>query len=303
MNTSFKFSIRPASWPKMLSSVAAAALAATLLSVAPVQTAAAQQSTRANRMIEAFEAGRPAISGLDFQVVEAEHKTFVVTEVIDSIGTTLEKKNSQGQPILPPIVRLPMEGDENSGWVIKAVLEGGAMGIIVPHTETSDQALRVIRQIRPWNTRDTEYPFPAGHRSGGGSAKWGIEGLSRDAGDLWPLNPGGEVLFFPMIETAVGLANLVEILETPGVSGILVGPTDLAGSLGLGGSWPPPAEANDAIARIGAICRERNKYCGMVGSGEEATQRWLDAGFSFMWRLDLPDATAGNWYAQQYNRQ
>jgi len=302
MSKSFRFPSRPVSPPNNPLSATVAVLVTVLLTAASAQPAAAQQGARANRMIEALEAGRPAIAGLDFQVVEAEHKTFVVTEVVDSIRIALEKKNSQGQPVLAPIVRLPMEADENSGWAIKAILEGGAMGIIIPHTETSDQALRVIRQIRPWNTRDTKYPFPAGHRSGGGSAKWGVKDLSKDAGDLWPLNPNGDVLFFPMIETAVGLANLLEILETPGVSGILVGPTDLAGSLGLGGSWPPPAEAEQAIERIGAICRERDKYCGMVGSGEDATKRWLDAGFRFMWRLDLPDATAGNWYAQQYNR-
>lgn len=280
-----------------------AVFATIMLSVIPCSLAMAQENVRPNRMIEAFKTGRPAIAGLDFQIVEAEHKPFVLTEVIDSIQSVLIKKNEHGQPILPPIVRLPMEGDENAGWAIKAVLERGAMGIIIPHTETSDDALRVIRQIRPWNVRDSKYPFPAGHRSGGGSANWGFENLSRAAGDIWPLNPDGEVLFFPMVESLVGLSNLVEILETPGVSGIIAGPGDLTAALGLGGGESNrPPELTDILENIGQICRERMKYCGMVSGNEADANRWLDAGFKFIWRLDLRDATSGNWYATQYNR-
>ncbi len=280
-----------------------AVFATIMLSVIPCSLAMAQENVRPNRMIEAFKTGRPAIAGLDFQIVEAEHKPFVLTEVIDSIQSVLIKKNEHGQPILPPIVRLPMEGDENAGWAIKAVLERGAMGIIIPHTETSDDALRVIRQIRPWNVRDSKYPFPAGHRSGGGSANWGFENLSRAAGDIWPLNPDGEVLFFPMVESLVGLSNLVEILETPGVSGIIAGPGDLTAALGLaGGESNRPPELTDILENIGQICRERMKYCGMVSGNEADANRWLDAGFKFIWRLDLRDATSGNWYATQYNR-
>ena len=104
-----------------------AVFATMMLSVIPCSLAMAQENVRPNRMIEAFKTGRPAIAGLDFQIVEAEHKPFVLTEVIDSIQSVLIKKNEHGQPILPPIVRLPMEGDENAGWAIKAVLERGAM--------------------------------------------------------------------------------------------------------------------------------------------------------------------------------
>lgn len=280
-----------------------AVFATIMLSVIPCSLAMAQENVRPNRMIEAFETGRPAISGLDFQVVEAEHKPFVLTEVIDSITAVLVKKNEQGQPVLPPIVRLPMEGDENAGWAIKAVLERGAMGIIIPQTDTSDDAMRAIRQIRPWNVRGSKYPFPAGHRSSGGPANWGVENLSRAADDLWPLNPDGEVLFFPMIESMVGVSNLVEILYTPGVSGILVGPGDLTSSLGLaGGAGNRSPEVTDILENIGQTCRERMKYCGMVTSSEADTNRWIDAGFKFIWRLDLRDATSGNWYATQYNR-
>jgi 4-hydroxy-2-oxoheptanedioate aldolase len=283
-------------------SCAMTATFAVALSAGFAEPAAAQQKVRANRLIEAFQTGKPALSGVDFQVVEAEHKTFVITNVVNEIKAVLANKNAQGQPVLPPIVRIPMEGDENAGWAIKAVMEAGAMGIIVPHLETSDQALRYIRSIRMWNTRDAKYPFPAGHRSGGGPNQWGIPSANATSGDIWPLNPDGEILFLPMIESLVAVNNLVEILETPGVSGVIVGPGDLSGSMGLAGQNPRPREVETLMSDIGRICRERNKVCGTVGRGNAESQKWLAAGYKFMWQLDLRDATSTNWYAQEYNR-
>jgi len=287
----------------LMGAVAVATVSAVAFSTLSFKADAAEATVRANRLIEVFKAGGTAVSGKDFQVIEAEHKTFVSREELAYIKIALDKKDAQGRPTLPPIVRLPMEGDENARWAIKAMLEGGAMGIIIPHLETSEDALRTIRQIRPWNSRDTKYPFPAGHRSGGGATHWGVKNLSPAAGDIWPLNPDGEILFLPMIESVVGVANVVDILETPGVSGIIVGPGDLSGSMGVsGGTKGRPPEVTAVIENVGRICRERKKFCGMVGSGEAETKKWLSSGYSFMWQLDVEDASSGNWYAKQYNK-
>ena len=56
---------------------------------------------------------------------------------------------------------------------------------------------------------------------------------------------------FAMIETAQGLAALDEICAVPGLTGVYVGPADLAISLGHGpiDAWTTPAVL-DAMARI-----------------------------------------------------
>ena len=61
-----------------------------------------------------------------------------------------------------------------------------------------------------------------------------------------------------MIETARGLAALDEICAVPGLSGVYVGPADLAISLGqeLADAWTTP-DVRDAMARIQAAASPR----------------------------------------------
>ena len=52
--------------------------------------------------------------------------------------------------------------------------------------------------------------------------------------DLWPLNPGGELLAVAMIESAEAIKNIDQILSVPGLGGILIGPSDMSMDMGVG---------------------------------------------------------------------
>ena len=93
----------------------------------------AQPKDRRNRLIEALENGRTAITGDTWAFVDREHRPYDVTELRATLTKMFANKNAQGQPALAPIVRIPAEGDQDVRWIIKQVLESGAMGIIVPH--------------------------------------------------------------------------------------------------------------------------------------------------------------------------
>ena len=110
----------------------AAALGAAfgLSSLTEVQLGA-QPKDRRNRLIEALENGRTAITGETWAFVDREHRPYDVTELRATLTKMLANKNAQGQPALAPIVRIPAEGDQDVRWIIKQVLESGAMGIIV----------------------------------------------------------------------------------------------------------------------------------------------------------------------------
>ena len=99
---------------------------------------------------------------------------------------------------------------------IGRVLDAGADAIIVAMIETPDQAAAAVAAARY---------APSGVRSFGPLRA----SLGHDTAEL-----ESRVSVFAMIETASALSTLDEICAVPGLSGIYVGPADLAISLGYG---------------------------------------------------------------------
>ena len=96
-------------------------------------------------------------------------------------------------------------------------LDLGARGVICPMIGSRGEAEAFVAACR--------YP-PAGIRSYGPIHAAFGRGLQQT------MTANDTVLLFAMIETADGFANLEEIVATPGLDGLFVGPADL--SLGLG---------------------------------------------------------------------
>ena len=62
---------------------------------------------------------------------------------------------------------------------------------------------------------------------------WGLSDTDyKERADVWPLNPTGELLAVVQIETVKGLQHAEEIVSTPGVGVIFLGPGDLSRSIG-----------------------------------------------------------------------
>jgi 4-hydroxy-2-oxoheptanedioate aldolase len=267
--------------------------------IAGPQLDAQEARTRANRMIEALEAGRPAITGETWVWVEQEHRPYDAVNLRATIEKLLARKNASGQPELAPIVRIPAEGDQNVRWLIKQTLESGAMGIIVPHVDNADQALRIVQSMRYPQRKDSKYPNPRGRRGCGcsGGAGWGLKNPAdyMMVADVWPLNPRGELFAMPMIESPEGVKNVNSILDVPGVSGVLVGPSDLTLNYGEG-SWNNPKDskpdATAAIETVAKACVAKKKTCGMVTGNDEATKKYLDMGYRLMYASYRPNASS-----------
>jgi 4-hydroxy-2-oxoheptanedioate aldolase len=122
-------------------------------------------------------------------------------------------------------VRLPSADPAPIG----RVLDAGADAIIVAMIESADQAAAAVAATR--------YP-PAGVRSFGplrASLGYHIAALE------------SRVSVFAMIETAAALTDVNEICAVPGLSGIYVGPADLAISMGLMGADVSKATSHPAV--------------------------------------------------------
>jgi 4-hydroxy-2-oxoheptanedioate aldolase len=136
------------------------------------------------------------------------------------------------------------------GWtdprLIMRVLDLGAIGVVVPMVSTRAQATIAAQAVR--------YP-PLGNRSFGPLRRFYDPG----SGDA----PHTCIV---MIETVEALDNVDDIVATPGVDGVLVGPVDLAFALGLGldvtGSHPTLLEATDKVIHA---CKRHGKIpCGVA---------------------------------------
>jgi 4-hydroxy-2-oxoheptanedioate aldolase len=263
------------------------------------RVAAQSGASRANRLIEKLGGGEQGLSGESWVFVDREHRPYDITELRATLTKLLANKNAQGQPTLAPIVRVPTEGDQDVRWVIKQVLESGAMGIIVPQVEHPEQALKVIQAMRYPQLKSSKYQNPPGRRGCGcsGGSGWGLRNPADyvSLADVWPLNPAGELVTLPMIENPEGVKNINAILDVPGVGGVLIGPSDLTMNYGEG-RWNSPEDKKPdteaAIQTVARACVAKKKMCAMVTANDAQTKKYLGDGFKIIYATYLPNSTS-----------
>jgi 4-hydroxy-2-oxoheptanedioate aldolase len=280
-------------------------LAAIVAAISPAQTAPA---SRLNKVVELLEkGGQPplgifasnisarsgasvASSAVDFVIIDLEHSPYDPSRLESYLLGMIDKRRiaSSGslQPAVTPLVRLPANGREHVEYMIKQVLDLGAMGVVIPHVRNRADALAGVQAMRYPQPKGDRAADPHGRRGvgyGWAVRYWGLTAKEYVAkADLWPLDPHGELLLWCMVENAEAVANVQEIAATPGVSGLFVGPSDLAVSLGVAEGDPegdPEVEA--AIRKITGACKSAGIACGtLVPAGGVAAR--LEQGFRFL---------------------
>jgi 4-hydroxy-2-oxoheptanedioate aldolase len=269
----------------------------------PVAKDAPAKEVRLNRVIELMEAKKPALgifsfnhsvrmgasvggSRLDFVIIDLEHGPYDVSALQNYLLGMIDKRQilrkGNLQPNVVPLVRVPAAGREQLLFVIKQVLDLGVFGLVVPHVDTAEDALAAVRASRYPQLRDAPDYQPEGLRGIGYSwpaRSWGLSGPEyATRADLWPLDPKGEILLWLMIETRAALKNIRAIASTPGVSGLFIGPSDLAFSMGLPLGHP---EVETAMTEVVRIAQEVGVPCGTLCSAAEVEQR-LAQGYRFL---------------------
>lgn len=255
-----------------------------------------QRKMRLNKMVALLEEGKTVFgsfvnsgsgpegavqaagnSETDFVFYDMEHSPFDVTQLRIFVQFMLNPAAilKAGNPSTdhPVIVRIPAYGREMNQWMIKNVLDQGARGIIVPHTETPEQALNIIRAMRYPQSPGVPDFEPEGLRgSGPGFAArlWGVSTREYMAkADLWPLDPDGEMLAIFLIENQLGVKNVREIARRAKGTGILfAGPGD------LGVSYAGDGQAvENAIQTILAAAKEFNMPCAITAGPTDVEKR------------------------------
>src|SRR6202158_1978019 len=167
-------------------------------------------------------------------------------------------KKGNAQPKVALFARFPPYGRdlESNDWIVKQALDMGLMGVILNGVENKEQMTRLILFMRYPQQKTSKYQQPPGLRGyapGNAVFAWGVSAAEYERhADVWPLNPEGDLLAIPMIETAEGLKNVDEIAAVPGVGAIFIGAGgDLHQYLGVPQDSPEVEQARQTILAAG----------------------------------------------------
>ena len=192
-----------------------------------------------------------AAAGYDYVGFDVQHG------YLDDADVALLLRRLQHVPIATA-VRLPSLDPAPIG----RVLDAGADAVIIAMVESAEQAAAAVAATRY---------APAGVRSFGP-----LRGdLGHDTVDL-----ESRVSVFAMIETARGLNAVEDICAVPGLTGIYVGPADLAISLGHrpADAWTAPA-VRSAMTRIQQVAQAAGVIAGIHAGSGKLGNIMADAGF------------------------
>ncbi len=157
----------------------------------------------------------------------------------------------------------------NEPGQIMKILDAGCYGVICPMISNKEQAEKFVQACM--------YP-PKGYRSFGP-----VRGLVYGGADYGD-HANEEILKIAMIETKESLDKLDEIMSTPGVDGIYIGPADL--SLAIGEKPSFDKSENDpvfpVIMKILEHAKKNNIFAGLHNMTAEYAQKMIDRGFQFV---------------------
>lgn len=146
-------------------------------------------------------------------------------------------------------------------------LDNGALGIVVPHVDTAEEARRIIHAFRF---------HPVGGRSAGGpSAQFGYR--PPPALEMQRIL-NAEIMVIPMIETPLAVENADSIAAVEGVDALLIGTNDLSLEMDIAGQIGD-ARIQAAYEKVGAACRRHGKIFAMGGVyDQEWSARYIGMG-------------------------
>ena len=190
-----------------------------------------------------------AINGMDFIIIDAEHAQ-------TSLETMVEMSRASELYGMAAFARVY---DPNDGPMMSRLLDVGLHGIMVPLVETAEQARMIINYMK--------FP-PLGKRgaNGGRGPRWGSYQDYRTQANQ-------NLYVIMQCETRLGVENIDEICQTPGLDCVFVGTGDLSQDLGHPDDLKN-AEVVQAIDRVLTACQKHQIVPGIVtATAEEAIAR------------------------------
>tara|TARA_B100001093_G_C26733369_1_gene973300 strand:- start:415 stop:1203 length:789 start_codon:yes stop_codon:yes gene_type:complete len=199
-----------------------------------------------------------AMADFDFMCIDMEHSTISIEQAQRIIASA----QALNVPCLPRPV------SHSNDW-IKPLLESGADGMIIQMVNNKDELNDLIQHIY--------YP-PIGNRSYGVNRAHDYGFSLNEYFDGW----NKTVSFIIQIETINAVNNIDDLLAFEEVDGVMIGPMDLSGSLGIPGETNHPSVI-EASRKVIKACKKYGKSCGtqVSDTSKKVITDLFDLGYTF----------------------
>ncbi len=196
-----------------------------------------------------------AACGFDWLFIDMEHGPIG----IESVHAMVTATNGTATA---PIVRVPW----NLHWLVKPVLDTGAMGVIFPTIRSAGEAEAAARSVRYPPTGDRGFgPFYAPLRFGESM------GTYADPADR-------EILCILLIEHKDAVADIERIVRVAGVDVCLIAPFDLAMSYGYR-DGADHDEVREGIARVEEVVLASDVHLGGLALDNDLANDMIARGY------------------------
>jgi len=194
-----------------------------------------------------------ALAGFHAVILDLEHGPYGV----DSLGSLILAARARG---IYTIVRVL----KNDSGMIGAVLDAGADGVLVPQVSTKAEAQAAV---------DAARFAPDGMR---GANSW-VRAADFNGSSDWFAKANREVAVIVMIEGKAGVANVLDIVNTPSLDGVFLGPVDLSHSLGVPGQVDHDLVV-EKMRDVLCIAKRHSLATAVFSPTPEASRQWLEMG-------------------------
>ena len=230
---------------------------------------------RKNKLKKIFKEGKAVVNGW-LQIPNSFSAEVMAHQGWDSLTIDMQHgliDYSNALPMLQAISTTDVVPMARVNWnepgQIMKILDAGAYGVICPMVSNRDQAEKFVQACL--------YP-PKGYRSFGPT-----RGLIYSGSD-YADHANDEILKLAMIETSEALQKLDEIMNTPGLNGIYIGPADLSLAIGQ-----KPAFDNqegtptyEKITNILNHAKKNNIVAGIHNATPEYALKMIKLGFQLV---------------------
>jgi 2-keto-3-deoxy-L-rhamnonate aldolase RhmA len=197
-------------------------------------------------------------SDLDFVWIDMEHNGLSLETVQAHIMATKGSDTA-------PLVRVRW----NDPVLIKPVLDIGAAGVIVPMVRSAEEARKAVEACL--------YP-PKGIRGFGPRRP---SNYGRKFGKEFCDAANEAILVIAQIEHIDAVNSIDEILKVPGLTGIVLGPYDLSGTMGHM-AQPDHPEVQEAIDIVITKARKTELFVGMGVADPRSGKEWVEKGVHWL---------------------
>jgi len=203
--------------------------------------------------------------GLDFFMIDCEHGYFDPS----AAGRLFALAREVG---IPPFVRIP----EVRRDLVLMYLEMGASGILLPQTETVEQAEALVSYAKyaPLGDRGVSLMRPHTRYQ------------KVEAAEYMRMANERTVLAI-QIESVAAVENVDKLIAVEGIDLAFVGPGDLSQSMGIPGQTRAPVFV-ETVERIITAVKAQHKFAGIHCMKAEDARFWIDKGTAFnLWANEI----------------